>query len=459
VLAGEDGLALSGRLQSALEVRYALPDLHLQRRPRYRPNDPLFAHQWHLDEIGAAAAWDLEDGTSEVRVAVIDGGVQMDHPDLVDKIVEPWDALGRDDDPSPGDEESQPAHGTAVACVAAASTDNNEGVAGACPNCAIIPIRLIHGGLTPISVDVDAFEHALDAGADVINNSWGFTEAVPAPMPLLAVLGRAEGEGRDGLGTLVVFASGNDNREVRSSEVQGQPEVLTVGATDRYGNAERYSNWGGPLDLVAPTGAVTCDLGSDYTYSFGGTSSSAPLVSGLLALALALRPELSAGELRSLAIGTARKDPRLAYDADGHHDHYGYGAVDPEALLLAVALLNREGDSDAGPEARPDGGGEHDGGGRDAAVGPGDAGESEGPDASTIDGSRGHDLSFADSGEADAALDAPPPGSAGDVDEGGGCSCRQGRQPRPTRWLGASAGRLVDLALWLIARPRWPAGW
>lgn len=453
---GEDGLAISGRLRRDAEVGYAMPDLYLARSGAYRPNDPLYSHQWYLTEVEAAAAWDLADGSADIRVAVIDGGVQMDHPDLVDKIVSPWDALEGDDDPSPGDEESQPSHGTSVACVATATTDNNEGVAGACPRCSLIPIRLIHGGLTAISSDVAAFEHALSADADIINNSWGFGEPVPAPLPLLAILGRVEGEGREGRGTVVVFASGNEGREVRSFEVQGQAEVLTVGATDRYGNAERYSNWGAALDLVAPTGAVTCDLGSEYTHRFGGTSSSAPLVTGLLALALAMRPELTADELRALAVGTARKDPRLAFDADGHHDAYGYGAVDPETLLLAVAAMGGEGEGegDAGPgpdaDVGGDAGGAPDGGGARTE----DGGGEPQPDGGAFE----PDVAGGDGGGSDAALgvladggSARDGGATADPDDEG-CACgTAGASPAsmPTGWL------LVLVAALGIGRRRW----
>ncbi len=415
---GEDGIDLAARLLDLAWVAHALPDLLLPHRPAWAPDDPLFPVQWHLEEVQAAAAWDLGQGAAELRVGIIDGGYQMDHPDLATRVVDGWDALDRDDDPSPEPAETSGNHGTAVACVAAAATDNGEGVAGACPRCSVVPIRLVWGGLTAVSSDVAAFAHAIDHDVAVVNNSWGYGEATPAPLPLLAVLGRAESEGRGGRGMLVVFAAGNEDREILRSELHAQPEVVSVGATDRYGSLEGYSNFGETLSVVAPTGAVTCDLEGGYTRHFSGTSSAAPLVTGLLALALQRRPELSAARVRELLVATAFRSPLLSFDEAGHNPRYGYGRIDPVALLQAVAAEGSGGE-DLGPARADLGPTAEDLGPPTADLGSGlpDGGPWEGDDL----GSGERDLA------ADASVSGPEGAAEGDGDTGCSCAQRSGR--------------------------------
>lgn len=323
-----------------------------------------------------------------------------------------------------------PEHGTAVAGVAAAVTGNGLGVAGACPACPIVPVRLITGELVEISSDVEAFAHVIDHGAAVCNNSWGYDEALPMPFALEAVLSRAESEGRGGKGMLVVFAAGNEDREVRDFELQGHPSVVTVGATDRYGHATPYTNYGAGLDLVAPVGAVTTTLDGDYTYSFGGTSSAAPVVAGVLGLAVAAAPDVTAARLRELLVATAKKSPLVSYDEQGHNDTYGYGQVQPLELLQ---VLSREPAGDAGVGDA----GEVDGGEVDAGGGPVDAGRDAGtaPDAGP-----GDVAVAADQGPAQDAARSGTPQDGGDD----GCSCAQ---PGHGRSLPRRPGALV----WLLA--------
>ncbi len=419
---GEDGIDLSNRLRATPWVMEAMPDLWVPRHMAYEPDDPMFSGQWHLDQLHVPEAWDITMGSPDVVIGVIDGGFQMDHPDLAAKFVDPWDVLQEDEDPSPTGDEAVPNHGTAVAGVAAALTDNGEGVAGVCPACPIVPVRLITGTLTPMSADAEAFAHVIDHGAAVVNNSWGYDEPVPVPFALGAVLDRAEAEARGGLGMVVVFAAGNEDRVVEPYELQGQESVVTVGATDRYGYTTAYSNRGAPLDVVAPTGAVTCDLGSGYTNQFGGTSASAPVVAGVVGLAISLDPELTAAEVRELLVQTASKNPLVRYDEEGHHDAYGYGTVDPVALLQAIQ--GGSGGEDAGVVDAGTGG--QDSGAVDAGTGGQDAGGEDGGGAvDTGDGSQ-------DDGGQDASerVDLGPAGSDGGQrpsggDSDGGCSCAE----------------------------------
>jgi serine protease len=214
-------------------------------------------------------------------------------------------------------------------------------IVGMCPECTLIPVKLLGESQTgSLSENVRAFEHAIEQDAAVINNSWGFTRSIPVPDVLAEVIRRAHTEPRGGLGAVVVFAAGNDDREIDDDEMQAMPEVLCVSATDSYGRYTNYTNSGASVDVAAPSATVTLAPGGGITTTFGGTSAAAPVVSGLAAWALSVRPDLSADELQALIIDTAVPSPLVSHDDDGHHPVYGHGEID--AVALRDALLGSE---------------------------------------------------------------------------------------------------------------------
>jgi len=160
-----DVTSLARQLEELPQVVYAEPDVKL-RSSATTPNDPLLSQQWYLDQVSdadvdAPEAWDISTG-ADIIIAVIDSGVDMSHPEFpADKLVPGYDF--ENDDPVAND---QHGHGTAVSSVASATTDNGEGVAGACWNCKIMPLR---GDWT--AAGADAAVWAADHGAHVINIS------------------------------------------------------------------------------------------------------------------------------------------------------------------------------------------------------------------------------------------------------------------------------------------------
>ena len=335
--------------QRGLDGATVFPDIVLHAVPHF--DDPQRPGQWYLDNLEMDALHAESLGSSDVRVAVIDSGIEWQHVDLIDRATAPFDAFSADDDPSPDPGEYCPtgatgvcdSHGTAVSGVILATADNGEGMVGMCPECTLIPIKMLGEGSGSLSADVAAFEHAIAEDAWVINNSWGFTSRVPVPAPLAAVVERATTEPRDGLGAVVVFAAGNDNREVGDEELQALPGVLCVSAVDNYGYPTSYTNFGGPVDVSAPSATVSITPSGEPTVDFGGTSAAAPVVAGLAAWALSQAPDLTAAEVSALIIDTARESPFVTHDDSGHHDTYGYGTVDPPALFAAL-----DGPSDSG---------------------------------------------------------------------------------------------------------------
>jgi len=382
---GEDGLDVALRLQGLRGVRGAIPDVripHTLQDIDVPPDDPRYPGQWFYDRIGIEAAWALEDGKEDVVVVVVDNGCDPDHPDL--DLLPGRDVRDEDDDPRHEDDQPSNEHGTACAALVAADTDNGEGVAGTCPECSLRCVRLLGEGIgTPLSADVAAYEFVLEVDADVVSSSWGFSDPIAVPGPLREILETLADEGRGGLGTVVVFAAGNDNRNIGAAELQAVRGVISVGATNFFDETTAFSNFGDAVDLVAPTGTITADISGadgadpgDYTDLFGGTSSSAPIVSGVAALILSADPELSAAEVEALMRDTAAQSFFADPDDEGHDAYYGFGLVQPEAALRSL-----RGEVDAGPV---------DAGSSDGGVVAADAGVTTGTDDGCGCGAAGH---------------------------------------------------------------------
>ncbi len=362
---GEGALALASRLAAAVQagvVEGASPDLafvHVQNDITVPPNDTRYGGQWFYETIHMEDAWSREDGDPSVTIAVVDNGCDVTHPDLAAHMLEGYDALEDDDDPSylPGASGNE--HGTACAGLVAAVTDNDLDVAGTCPECSLRCIRLLGapGTLIPISTDVRAFEFARTRDdVAVISNSWGFEAGAPAPLALVREIEMVMTSGRGGRGALVVFAAGNDASVIGDGELQAIPGVLTVGAINTFDEAASFSNSGASVAMVAPTGTLTTDVAGseggapgDVTTSFGGTSSACPIVAGVGGLLASAAPDLTGAELREALVASVRPAPFATPDESGHDLLYGYGIVDPRAALDRVEPVAPDaGGSDAG---------------------------------------------------------------------------------------------------------------
>jgi subtilisin family serine protease len=354
----EDGLAIAGRLASALgdDLLQVIPDLwlvHTLHSYDAPPNDPRYPGQWFLDRINIEDAWAIGTGAPEVSIVVIDGGCQTAHPDLDDKMDPGWDVVEDDDDPNPAVGFGGSNHGTAVAGVIAAETNNDQGVAGACPECRLRCVRLLPAdeAPVPISADANAFAFALENDAWVVNNSWGFRDATPVPGPLRTAIVEVMTEGRDGRGTVVVFAVGNESRHLGDDELPAIPGVLGVGATNNFDELTQFSNTGNAVDIVAPTGTLTTDLvgadgddPGDYTNRFGGTSSAAPVISGIVGLLLAEDPNRTAQAVQDALMGTAQQSLFATPSPGGHDALYGWGVVRPAHAMRAYLGLPEPGE-------------------------------------------------------------------------------------------------------------------
>jgi Subtilase family len=320
----------------------------------FTPNDPMFAQQWGLQRTNVPRAWTIVRGSPQVTVAVIDEGVQLDHPDL-DLHPQSWNASTDTPDGSPTDN-----HGTACAGIIGARLDNTEGVAGVAGGVQIMAIA------TATWADVDIAEglyFAADNGARIVSMSFGVYPWYGWDFSLIQdALQHAHDKG-----LLLIAASGNENG-AQARFPGSDARTLCVGGSNRsderkrIGDASSEDDWGasyGPdLDVVAPClempttdrlGAVGYSAG-DYHERFNGTSSATPLVAGIGALLFSLRPSLTSVEARYLIESSCDKiSPNLYGYANvgtkpsgSWNNEVGYGRVNAERALLAACALDEE---------------------------------------------------------------------------------------------------------------------
>ncbi len=339
---------------------------------KFTPDDTYFAKQWHhaagTGGVKSQAAWDINRGSSSIKIAIIDDGIKVGHEDL--NLILSKDFSGENNLELGGD------HGTACAGVAAAIGNNGKGMSGMCPNCSLLAGKIMRsdGGYPDEDSDVNAFNWAIINNADVVSCSWGYGQDMQIPSYLNTAINGMATNGRDGKGAVIVFASGNDNREFSSNSLEGHPKIISVGATTYQDVRTSYSNYGSTLDVVAPSSTGYYDLSNDkdgiwttdaygtantrgynlggscimdgynlgqdvdtagrYTKTFGGTSSACPLVSGLAGLILSEDSTLTYAEVYTIITTTADKIG-TGY-VNGHSDYLGYGRINASrALTLA----------------------------------------------------------------------------------------------------------------------------
>ena len=337
----------NGLLKSS-NVAWAHPDFAVQPQFHATTNDPLFPNQWHLNNTGtgggtvgadvkAPAAWDFAKGLN-VKIAVSDDGIDTAHEDLKTRYIT-GRAFGDGTNTDPNPKTDDDNHGTSVAGLAMATGNNGIGVSGVAPEASLIGVRL--GQQLTFALAADSFVWAMQQGADVINCSWGFPslDAMPIPDVLGTAINTVTTSGRKGKGTIIVFSAGNSTADSRNG-LNYHPRVITVAATTRQDRNSDYSNFGAAIDVAAPGGygdgdMVTTDRTGDkgydksnYTSTFNGTSSAAPVTSGVVALLLSENPNLSWQQVYDVLTGTADKiDTTGGAYVNGRSNIYGFGRV------------------------------------------------------------------------------------------------------------------------------------
>ncbi|GAA2527790.1 S8 family serine peptidase [Pilimelia columellifera] len=344
VKAGGPATALLGALRRDPAVASAA--LNHRRTLAAAPDDEGFVvgAQEYLKTVRLPQAWDVVTDTTSQIIAVIDTGVDGSHPDLAGRLVPGFNAVtpGGSTTDTAFDPETAPhgGHGTMVAGVAAARTNNGVGIAGAAHTGRIMPVKVFGPDGSAADLDIiEGIDWATAHGAKVINLSLGGPEDSPL---LREALQRAVAAG-----VVVVAAAGNTGENTPQYPA-AYPEAIAVGATDDAGALADFSTSGDWVDLVAPGFNIwSADAGSGSYVSDSGTSFSAPLVAGAVALARSAHRTLTPAEVAARLARTAR-DAGPA----GRDPYYGAGVLDAYRALdgsWAGDLLPPGGDNDNTP--------------------------------------------------------------------------------------------------------------
>ena len=375
-----DSLDMANEYHRSELVEYSHPNFVRVRDIRQTiPNDTLFNNQWHHQNTGQAAgtvdadvdselSWGFTLGNTGVMIAVLDGGFDMTHPDLVGNYftnpgelagngvdddgntliddVNGWDfsacvgGVGCGDNNPTGPDTNFGRHGTSVAGAAAAVGNNALGVTGSCPNCTILPIRISGGN---VFADGLAFGYAQQMGAQIITNSWGYTVGTPATANVVNAINNAATAG-----SVILFAMNTTGGPYREDCLGATPDISSLAnviAVSASNNADQRTpaGYGNCMDIVAPTDGSNTTLGTlfttttdmqgaagynnafglatcptvepgpppanarDYTLCFGGTSFSTPLTAGIAGLMLSVNPGLNRVQVQRMLQDTADK--------------------------------------------------------------------------------------------------------------------------------------------------------
>lgn len=295
-------------------IEYAEKDMWVELSS-ITPNDPKFSLQWHLPKIQAPSAWDSTAGAG-ITVAILDTGVEATHPDLVNNLVPGWNSVSKTNDTSP-----VRWHGTSVAGVVAATSNNSTGVASVAWNAKIMPIRItnLSSGNALWSDVASGLVWAADHGADVANISYMVTNSSTVATAAQYMRNK---------GGVIVVAAGNDNKDPGFSD---SPYMITVAATDSSDNKAEFSNYGNLIDVAAPgKGIHTTYTNGGYAKAWG-TSFASPATAGVVALIMAANPYLTPDEVEAVLEQSA--DDLIA--GTEWHKYFGHGRVNAAA---AVAL-------------------------------------------------------------------------------------------------------------------------
>lgn len=400
-----DAVDASAALVNIPSLVSADPVLYRELEVTATVNDPRHSDQWHLfrtqsmgipgdGQIYAHDAWDLTKGSPDVIIAVFDSGTDITHEDLAPNIVNGLDAVDGDDDPSPECSQSQDgngeaascpnwapyreSHGTAVSGTIAARGDNNIGLTGVCPLCSLYPGRILGSGAQSGFSTAEAFVIAVNNGAWIINNSWGPGASVffPLGQSMRTAFQYAASDGRDGKGTLIFFAAGNETTDVGVNGYANSEWTIAVAASTNLDDFAVYSNYGDEIDMAAPSrggavsqddyGIATTDVPgeegydpSDYAPGFGGTSAASPVAAGVAGLVLSRNPDLTAEQVRVIMTSTADKiiankvnwenvfgqslEEVFGYADDGHSIGFGWGRVNAGKAVAVAADFGQMG--------------------------------------------------------------------------------------------------------------------
>lgn len=315
--AGVDENTMAGDLMSSGMYEYAEPNWMLYPLDT-TPNDPQFNQQWWHQNINSEGGWDYGTGTTNYIAAVCDTGVDSDHPDLEAHLIEGYNSVDELTESQGGSTEDINGHGTWCAGCVGAIGNNNRQVVGVAWDVSIMPVRVSNssGGGAYLSDLTGGALWAAQNGAGSASVSYSGVES--------SSVGTTGTTMKNQHDSLMLWAAGNSNRALNNA--YDHANVIVVGATDQGNNRASFSNYGAPIDVVAPGVSILSTSRGGGTSSPSGTSFSTPITNGLIALLRSTDPNMTAQEAEDLVFNHAQ-DIGRAFD-------FGKGLIDVEASMM-----------------------------------------------------------------------------------------------------------------------------
>jgi thermitase len=301
------------------DVLYSEPNYILMQNSQ-PPNDQFYGdYQWNLPMIRTEEGWNISRGTENIEIAVIDTGVDLNHPDLVHSIAKGYNVI--EDNDLPHDDNG---HGTHVSGIIASETDNFEGVAGISWFNKIMPVKAMRAEGYGTSFDIArGIIWAVDNGADVINMSLGNYQPSEVLKEAIDYAYKKN--------VVLVAAAGNDSTN-QPSYPAAFPEVLCVTAVDWNGNIAQFSNYGEHVDVAAPGVDIASTYLDKQYAALSGTSMASPHVAALAGLIRSINPKLKNTEVMDII-----RRSTIDLGEEGKDQYYGNGLID-----IAKALREAE---------------------------------------------------------------------------------------------------------------------
>jgi len=315
------------RLKHDPRLKYA--ELDLRVKSNFIPNDPYYGSQYHHTITGTNTAWDATQGAG-VTIAILDSGVDRNHPDLLPNLVAGYNTYDNNTDTS-----DVCGHGTAVAGTAAATSNNSIGVAGIAGAAKIMPIRIAYFDTTYnscyayYSTVAAGLTYAADHGARIANISYGGVTASSAIQSAAQYMKNKGG---------LVFVSAGNNGV--NENLPATTLMIPVSATDSNDTLAPWSSFGAFVAISAPGVNIwTTSQGGGYQ-PWNGTSFASPLTAGIGALMMAANPSLDGAKIESLMVSTSSD-----LGAPGRDQYFGYGRVNAAAAVKAALAATSAPDS------------------------------------------------------------------------------------------------------------------
>ena len=316
---------LAGALMSTGDYEFVTPNWTVFPLATI-PNDPQYGQSWQHTRLQSALAWDIEQGSPDVIVAVCDTGIRSNHADLAAALVPGYNAVNRRAEIDGGEVEDINGHGTFVAGLAGAIGNNGVGVTGVGWNFGLMPIRVSNnsGGGASLFNLTNGARWAANNGAKVVNVSYSGANASS---------NNAAARDVKDAGGLLFWASGNDGAFIGGS----LPDLVIVGSTTSSDSRSGFSNYGTALDLTAPGSSVRSTRINGGYGNGSGTSYASPVAAGVAGMIFSANPDLSPDDVQDVLYNSVDD-----LGAPGWDQFFGHGRVNTfNAVTMAQTYIPR----------------------------------------------------------------------------------------------------------------------